>query len=78
MANKGTCKAPGCEKEVRAKRYCDGHFRKWRKGQMPKPRYKTCHEENCRKPQHDRGLCEAHWAAKFATKPAEGAAAERV
>jgi len=74
MANKGTCKAPDCEKEVRAKHYCDRHYRKWRQGEMPKPRYKTCNAENCRKPQHDRGLCEAHWAEKFAKKPAAATA----
>ncbi len=74
MANKGSCKAPDCDKEVRAKQYCNVHYRKWRRGEMPKPRYKTCNAENCLKPQHDRGLCESHWSEAFAKKQEEVAA----
>lgn len=72
---KGSCKSEGCEKEVRAKGYCDHHFRQWRKGKLPKPRYSTCHAEGCRKARGRRGLCEEHYAKEYAKKPAEGEAA---
>jgi hypothetical protein len=82
MPNKGTCKAEQCEKDVRAKGYCDRHYRKWRKGLLSKSRYSTCVEEGCRKPRLRRSLCEEHHAKKFtkvvaapeaaAAAPAEG------
>jgi hypothetical protein len=75
MANKGTCKASDCDKGVRAKGYCDRHYRRWKAGKMPKPRYKTCHSEGCRKPITRRGLCQEHFAAT-SKKKAEPAAAE--
>jgi hypothetical protein len=78
MANKGTCKASGCEKEVLAKGYCRRHYAQWRKGKLPKPRYKICNAENCRKRQSRRGLCEEHFAKEFQkakAQPAESAAA---
>jgi hypothetical protein len=74
MGNKGTCKADGCDKEVRAKGYCERHYRQWRKGNLPKPRYKSCHQEGCRKPITRRGLCEEHFAATFSKKKTEAVA----
>lgn len=78
MAGKGTCKAAGCEKGVQAKGYCPRHYAQWRKGKLPKPRYKSCNAENCRKPQARRGLCEEHFAKEFKkappAQPAEAAA----
>lgn len=56
------CKAPNCKRPYRAKGYCQIHFKKWRRGEMPKkPRYKTCKEENCKKPMVRWGLCEPHY-----------------
>lgn len=75
MASKGTCKADSCDKDVRAKGYCDRHYRKWRKGVMGKPRHRSCNEKDCGKAQHRRGLCEAHYAKQFTKKVAEPAAA---
>jgi hypothetical protein len=69
MPNKGTCKADKCEKDVRAKGYCEAHYRKWRKGLLGKARYNTCVEEGCRKPRLRRSLCEEHHAKQF-KKPA--------
>ncbi len=74
MGNKGTCKAASCDKDVRAKGYCDRHYREWRKGKLPKPRYKSCNHEGCRKAMSRRGLCEEHFAATFSKKKAEAAA----
>jgi hypothetical protein len=81
--SKGTCKKDGCSKGVRAKGYCDRHYRQWRRGKLPKPRYSTCNAEACRKPQSRRGLCEEHYAKEYSKKataepvpaPAEPAAA---
>src|SRR5215467_7817319 len=52
MANKGTCKAKDCSREVVGKGYCRQHFRLWKAGEMPKARYKTCTFEKCRKQRH--------------------------
>lgn len=62
---KGTCKADGCNGPVQGKGYCARHYRLWRKGRMPKPRYKTCHAEGCRKPLLRRGLCADHLAQEY-------------
>lgn len=75
MGSKGTCKAEGCEAPVRAKGYCDRHYRKWKKGLMGKPRYKTCVEPGCAKPRVRKSLCEAHFAAKHGKKARGEAAA---
>ena len=68
MANKGTCKAAECGKDVRAKGYCDRHYRQWRKGKLPKPRYTSCHAEGCHKPRERRGLCAEHFAKEYGKK----------
>ena len=75
MASKGNCKATDCKREAFAKRYCRKHYRLWRAGEMPKPRYKICTEEKCRKPRFKGSLCEQHYQAKRGTKAAAGEAA---
>lgn len=72
MANKGTCKAESCDREVVGKGYCARHYKLWRQGKMPKARFKTCHAENCRKPQVGNGRCGEHQKKKAA--PPEAAA----
>jgi hypothetical protein len=74
MANKGTCKTAGCGKEVQAKGYCSRHYSLWRKGKLPKPRYKTCNAEGCRKPRSRRGLCPEHFTKEYAKSEATPAA----
>jgi hypothetical protein len=77
MANKGTCKASDCNREVIAKGYCRKHCRLWTRGEMPKPRYKICTSEKCRKPRFRGSLCEEHFKATRgapATAPAAPAA----
>jgi len=74
MANIGTCKATDCNHEVIARGYCRKHYRLWKAGEMPKPRYKTCTQEKCRKPRFRGSLCEEHWTAVHGKK-AEPAAA---
>ncbi len=75
-SNKGTCKADSCDKDVRAKGYCDQHYRKWRKGSMGKPRHRACNADDCGKIPYRRGLCEEHYNKNFGKKPVEPAAAE--
>ena len=65
MANKGTCKAADCSHEVQAKGYCPRHYRQWRKGKLPKPRYKSCNAEGCLKARVRRGLCAEHFGKEF-------------
>ena len=76
MASKGNCKAKECGKEVRAKGYCERHYRQWRKGKLGKPRYGACNAESCRKPRVRRGLCAEHFAKEHPgkSKAAEAAA----
>lgn len=73
MASKGTCKATGCEKDVQAKGYCPKHYRAWRKGKMPKPRYRICNAEGCHKPRLRRGLCAEHFEKEYSKSKAPAA-----
>ncbi len=75
MANKGTCKANECSREVIAKGYCRKHFRLWKAGEMPKPRYKTCSFEKCRKRWFRGSLCEEHFNSARGTQAGAPAAA---
>jgi hypothetical protein len=77
MGTKGTCKLDGCEGDVRGKGYCERHYRAWRRGKLPKARYRTCNEDGCHKPVMQRMLCEEHFRSKYVkAKEAEGAPAE--
>jgi len=71
-----TCKVEGCKKAYRAKGYCNIHYKKWRAGELPKPRYKICKMENCKKPMLKKGICKAHFDAMILekNKPVVGAA----
>ena len=75
MSNKGTCKAASCEGSVRAKGYCDRHYRAWRKGKLGKPRHRSCNEKGCGKAPLRRGLCNEHFG-KHHAKGASAAGAE--
>ena len=65
---KGICKFEGCVVAVIGKGYCASHYKRWRKGLLPKARYKICSSEGCRKPRAVRAKCEEH----SKTKPAAG------
>jgi hypothetical protein len=71
MAEKQNCRAKDCTREAFVKHYCRQHYRLWRKGEMPKPRYKICTFEKCRKKRARGSLCEEH----YATQKIKGAAA---
>jgi len=76
MANKGNCKAKDCTREAFAKHLCRKHYRLWKRGEMPKARYKTCTFEKCRKRRFRGSLCEEHYAASRSGKKGAGGAAE--
>jgi hypothetical protein len=76
MANKGNCKAKDCSRETVGKGYCRMHFRLWKAGEMPKPRYKTCTFEKCHKRRfRTSSLCEEHFNIKRGKVAAAAAAA---
>lgn len=75
MVEKQSCKAQDCAREAFAKGYCRKHYRLWRRGEMPKARYKICTEEKCRKPRFRGSLCEEHHhAARAKAAPAASVA----
>ena len=76
MANKGNCKHKDCSREAVGKGYCRMHFRLWKAGEMPKPRYKTCTFEKCHKIRAGTSsLCEEHFKAKHGKAGAGAGAA---
>ena len=64
MANKGTCKADSCDREVVGKGYCKRHFRLWKRGEMPKARYDTCVAEGCHRRVVKGMRCQEHQKVK--------------
>lgn len=62
------CSVEGCKRPYRAKSYCFFHFKKWRKGELPHARYKTCSKPDCRGKAGKAGLCEKHYAETYAKK----------
>jgi hypothetical protein len=73
MMPKGPCKLEGCEKAAVGKEYCSSHYKQWRRGGLPKARYKICTAEACRKPRSLGSKCEEH-GRKAAAGAAEVAA----
>ena len=67
------CGIEGCKRAYQAKGYCFFHYDKWRNGELPKARYKTCSKEGCLKKVAAHGLCAEHQKKKTAA-PAETAA----
>ena len=67
------CSIEGCKRGYQAKGYCFFHYDKWKGGDLPKTRYKTCSKEDCLKKVTEHGLCAEHQKNKAAA-PAETAA----
>lgn len=75
---KTKCRAEKCKRAVRAKGYCDNHYRAWRRGELPKARFKQCKSENCKKPMISKGYCKEHFESwktsrKHVARVVEGA-----
>lgn len=60
------CSIEGCKRPYRAKRFCNVHYKAWRRGEMEghRARYRICTKEGCRKPRAIQGsLCDEHLKA---------------
>lgn len=67
------CKIEGCRRAYQAKGYCFFHYDKWKDGELPKARYKTCSKEGCHKKVVAHGLCADHQGKKGAEAAAPAA-----
>ena len=65
----------GCKRAYRAKGYCFFHYKKWRQGDLPHSRYRTCSKPECRAKaiQGKEGFCDKHHA-ELRKKPEAAAA----
>jgi len=72
-----TCKREGCNRPADGgKGYCRRDYAAWKRGGLPKARYKSCRAEGCRKRVVGRGRCEEHFARDYPGKrPPQGAEA---
>ena len=72
------CKHESCTRPADGgKSYCARHYAQWKRGKLPKARYKTCRVESCRKRMVARGRCAEHAARDFPGKrSAKAASAE--
>jgi len=68
------CTVDGCKRPYRAKGYCYFHFKKWRQGELPHSRYRTCSKAECRQKAVRHGLCEKHESEARGAKGGETAA----
>jgi hypothetical protein len=70
MPNPSTnCKHTGCNRPADGgKRYCARHYAAWKRGALPKARYRTCRVEGCRKRMTARGRCEEHFTRDYPGK----------
>ena len=67
------CGIEGCKRAYQAKGYCFFHYDKWKSGELPKARYKTCSKEGCHKKVAAHGLCAEHQPKKGAEAAAAAA-----
>jgi hypothetical protein len=68
---KKACTAEGCKRAYRAKGFCFFHYKKWRQGELPHSRYRTCSKAECRGKVLRAGMCEKHFNETY--KKAEAA-----
>jgi hypothetical protein len=70
------CKHSDCKRSADGgKGYCARHYAAWKRGTLPKARFKTCRAEGCRKPVVARGRCAEHAARDYPGKRAAEAQA---
>jgi hypothetical protein len=61
-----TCRHEACSQSANGgKGYCKRHYAAWKRGALPKARYKSCRVEGCRKPISGRGRCAEHEARDY-------------
>ncbi len=61
------CAIANCARPYRAKGYCFFHYKKWRHGELPHPRYRTCSKPECRAKATRHGLCGKHYDEAYQT-----------
>ena len=63
------CKLENCARPANGgKGYCTRHYAAWKRGELPKSRFKTCRAEGCHKRVAARGRCEEHFARDYPGK----------
>jgi hypothetical protein len=66
---KADCRHEGCKQTATGgKGYCARHYTAWKRGKLPKARFKTCQAEACHKRVVGRGRCEEHHARDYPGK----------
>jgi hypothetical protein len=68
------CSVEGCKRAYRAKGFCFFHFKRWRQGDLPHSRYRTCSKAECRLKAARHGMCEKHDTETYGAKGGETAA----
>jgi len=64
-----SCRHEGCARPAKGgKGYCPRHYAAWKRGELPKARFKSCRVEGCRKRVVARGRCEEHFARDYPGK----------
>lgn len=65
---KGTCSVATCERQVKGRGWCSGHYQRWSKhgdplagGAYREPGEKPCAISDCIRPSKSRGWCNAHY-----------------
>lgn len=64
------CKSDGCKLKYRAKGFCRKHYKKWRRGELGKTRYRACTQNDCFRPMSENrhGYCEEHYIQRYVKK----------
>ena len=69
-----SCRFEGCSQPATGgKGYCRRHYASWKRGNLPKARYKTCRVEGCHKRIVARGRCPEHLTRDYPGKQAAAA-----
>ena len=67
--SKASCRKEGCSQVAGGgKGYCARHYAQWKRGELPKARFKSCRAEGCHKRATDRGRCAEHLARDYPGK----------
>jgi len=67
------CKIQGCKRPYRAKGYCVTHYKEWRRGNLPKPRFSWCIKPECKNKAVYGKVCADHYKGLKKNKPAGAA-----
>lgn len=61
-----TCSVDGCERDIRSRGYCYGHYKRWAKGgpvdAKPLPPARKCSVADCANDHYQKGFCILHFS----------------